>query len=83
MQVTWGASVYRQQCARCHEPGWVAPVLTQERLIRYGNADHISIRRRCLGGEGRGEFNLSCATGKIYNYELCISLSALANFALL
>jgi mono/diheme cytochrome c family protein len=38
MQVTWGATIYRLECARCHEPGRVAPVLTQERLIRYNNA---------------------------------------------
>lgn len=41
MQVTWGATVYRLQCARCHAPGHVAPVLTAERLIRYGNAHDL------------------------------------------
>src|SRR5438128_12600168 len=41
MQVTWGATVYRLECARCHQPGRVAPVLTQERLVRYHNAQKL------------------------------------------
>jgi mono/diheme cytochrome c family protein len=41
MQVTWGATVYRQECARCHAPGRVAPVLTEERLVRYEDAPNL------------------------------------------
>lgn len=41
MQVDWGATVYRLECARCHEPGHVAPVLTEERLVRYHDAQQL------------------------------------------
>lgn len=41
MQVDWGATVYRLECARCHEPGRVAPVLTQEHLVRYHDAQQL------------------------------------------
>lgn len=41
MQLTWGGTIYRLQCARCHEPGRVAPVLTEERLLRYGDAEQL------------------------------------------
>lgn len=38
MQVAWGATVYRLECARCHNPDRVAAPLTEERLARYRDA---------------------------------------------
>jgi mono/diheme cytochrome c family protein len=38
MQVIWGETVYRLECARCHDPGRVARVLTEERLSQYRDA---------------------------------------------
>jgi hypothetical protein len=40
-QLIWGSTVYRLQCARCHESGRVAPGLTEERLVRYQDANNL------------------------------------------
>jgi hypothetical protein len=41
MQVAWGATVYRLECARCHDPDRAAPVLQAETLISYRNAHNL------------------------------------------
>ncbi len=41
MQLAWGATVYRLECARCHDRGRSAPVLRAENLIPHRNAHHL------------------------------------------
>jgi cytochrome c len=43
LQVTWGATIYRLECARCHNPGRSGPVLTEARLVRYPNAEELFV----------------------------------------
>jgi mono/diheme cytochrome c family protein len=40
-QVVHGSEVYQAECARCHDPGGVAPPLTAPRLAAYGTAQSL------------------------------------------
>jgi mono/diheme cytochrome c family protein len=40
-QLAWGATVYRLECARCHDPERSAPELTAQNMLTYGNAHSL------------------------------------------
>lgn len=40
-QVAWGATIYRLECAHCHNPNRTGPTLTAEQLADYGSAEAL------------------------------------------